>query len=94
MIPSSFQALVVILLALLPGGIYELSREQRAGRWGLRGTDQIVRMLGFSLAFQVAIAPLTYWLYGHYVGTGYLARGGPVSGWVYLARGGPVSGWV
>lgn len=84
MIPSSFQALGVILLALLPGGLYELSREQRSGRWGLRGTDQIVRMLGFSVAFQVLIAPLTYWLYGHYVVSGYLARGGPVSGWVWV----------
>lgn len=84
MIPNTFQALAVVLLVLLPGGLYELSREQRAGRWGLRGTDQIVRMLGFSLAFHVAIAPLTYWLYGHYVVTGYLASGGPVSGWVWV----------
>lgn len=90
MIPSSFQALGVILLALLPGGLYELSREQRSGRWGLRGTDQIVRMLGFSVAFQVLIAPLTYWLYGHYVVTGYLARGGPISGWVWVLCAGYV----
>ncbi|MFD9664872.1 DUF6338 family protein [Rhodococcus sp. NPDC059968] len=69
--PSTFQALAVALLALLPGALYELAREQRAGRWGLRGADQIFRLLGFSVAFQVLIAPLTYWLYSHYIVTGH-----------------------
>ncbi|MBO8147752.1 hypothetical protein HND25_10350 [Rhodococcus erythropolis] len=82
--PSTFQALAVALLALLPGALYELAREQRSGRWGLRGADQIFRMLGFSVAFQVLISPLTYWLYSHYVVTGHLARGERVSGWVWV----------
>lgn len=77
--PSTFQALAVALLALLPGALYELAREQRGGRWGLRGADQIFRLLSFSVGFQVLIAPLTYWLYGHYVTSGHLAAGKAVS---------------
>lgn len=81
--PSTFQALGVALLALLPGALYELAREQRSGRWGLRGTDQLFRMLAFSVAFQVVIAPLTYWLYCHYIITDHISRGHPVSWWMW-----------
>jgi hypothetical protein len=80
--PSTFQALGVALLALLPGALYELAREQRSGRWGLRGTDQLFRLLAFSVVFQVVIAPLTYWVYAHYVITGHFRQGRPVSGWM------------
>jgi hypothetical protein len=82
--PETFQALGVAILALLPGALYELAREQRSGRWGLRGTDQVFRMLGFSVVFQVAISPLTYWLYAHYVTTGHITTGRPVSWWLWI----------
>lgn len=82
--PSTFQALAVALLALLPGALYELAREQRGGRWGLRGADQIFRLLSFSVGFQVLIAPLTYWLYSHYVTSGHLAAGTAVSPWLWI----------
>jgi hypothetical protein len=83
-VPSTFQALGVALLALLPGALYELAREQRSGRWGLRGADQLFRLLAFSVVFQVVIAPLTYWLYSHYIITGHLRHGRPVSGWIWV----------
>ncbi|ORI28145.1 DUF6338 family protein [Rhodococcus sp. 1168] len=82
--PSTFQALAVALLALLPGALYELAREQRGGRWGLRGADQIFRLLSFSVGFQVLIAPLTYWLYSHYVVSGHLKAGTAVSPWLWI----------
>lgn len=81
--PSTFQALAVALLALLPGALYELAREQRGGRWGLRGADQIFRLLSFSVGFQVLISPLTYWLYSHYVISGHLAAGKAVTPWLW-----------
>ncbi|WP_157930862.1 DUF6338 family protein [Mycobacteroides abscessus] len=83
--PSTFQALAVALLALLPGALYELAREQRSGRWGLRGTDQLFRMLVFSTAFQVLLAPFSYRLYGQYIVTGYFSRGLPVPGWLWAS---------
>lgn len=82
--PSTFQALGVALLALLPGALCELAREQRSGRWRLRGADQLFRLLAFSVVFQVVIAPLTYWLYAHYIVTGHLREGRPVSGWLWV----------
>ncbi|HET9877025.1 MAG TPA: DUF6338 family protein [Mycobacterium sp.] len=82
--PSTFQALGVALLALLPGALYELAREQRSGRWGLRGADQLFRLLAFSVVFQVVISPLTYWLYAHYIVTEHLRQGRPVSGWLWV----------
>ncbi|MGH3560566.1 MAG: DUF6338 family protein, partial [Mycobacterium sp.] len=82
--PSTFQALGVALLALLPGALYELAREQRSGRWGLRGVDQLFRLLAFSVAFQVVISPLTYWTYAHYIITGHLRQGRPVSSWLWV----------
>ena len=97
--PSTFQALGVALLALLPGALYELAREQRSGRWGLRGADQLVRLLAFSVVFQVVIAPLTYWLYAHYIVTGHFRAGRPVGGWLWglereLIPPASVPGWA
>lgn len=82
--PSTFQALGVALLGLLPGALYELAREQRSGRWGLRGADQLFRLLAVSVVFQVVISPLTYWLYAHYIVTEHLRQGRPVSGWLWV----------
>ena len=41
-------------------------------------------LLGFSVAFQVLTAPLTYWLYSHYIVTGHIAQGKAVSGWLWV----------
>jgi Family of unknown function (DUF6338) len=82
---STFQALGVLLLALLPGALYVWASEREAGGWGLLGvTDRILRFVGVSAIFHAFIAPLTYIAYRDYVLTGRLARGTPLPLWLWL----------
>jgi len=57
---STFEALAVLILALLPGAIYTWSFERIAGRWGIGLSDRLYRFLGISACFHAAVAPVTY----------------------------------
>jgi hypothetical protein len=82
---DTFQALGVLLLALLPGAIYVWAFEREAGGWGLGVTDRLLRFVGVSAVFHVVAAPITYILYQHYIVTGELTHGKPISFWLWLA---------
>jgi Family of unknown function (DUF6338) len=82
---DTFQALGVLLLALLPGAIYVWAFEREAGGWGLGVTDRLLRFVGVSAVFHVVAAPITYILYQHYIVTGELAHGKPISFLLWLA---------
>lgn len=72
---GTFQALAVLLLALLPGALYVWSFEREAGGWGLGITDRLLRFIGASAVFHAVFAPLTYIGYRDFVTTGRLAHG-------------------
>lgn len=61
--PDTFQAIGVIVIALLPGALYVWAFERQAGRWGVGLSDRILRFVGGSAVFHSAVAPLTYWLW-------------------------------
>lgn len=63
---STFQALGVFLLAMLPGALYVWAFERQAGGWGLGLSDRLLRFVGTSAILQVLIAPLTYLIYRDY----------------------------
>ena len=46
--PNTFQALAVLLVALLPGALYVWSFERQAGRWGIGLSDRVLRFVGGS----------------------------------------------
>lgn len=58
--PSTSQAVVVIVLALLPGALYTWSFERLAGRWGIGLSDRLFRFVGTSALFHALFAPATY----------------------------------
>jgi hypothetical protein len=61
--PTTFQAVAVLLVALLPGAIYVWSFERIAGGWGLGLSDRVLRFIGASSVLHVIAAPLTYWFW-------------------------------
>lgn len=69
---ATFEALAVLLLALIPGAIYTWAFERIAGRWGIGLSDRLYRFVGISAFYQVLIAPATYniWL-------GYIRKSAP-----------------
>ena len=81
---ETFQALWILLLALLPGALYVWAFEREAGGWGLGVTDRLLRFVGVSAVFNALVAPLTYLAYQHYVVTGRFAHGEPLPLWLWL----------
>ena len=70
--PDTFQALVVLIVALLPGALYTWSFERLVGAWGVGFADRVLRFVGVSAVFQAAIAPFTVWGWRTYILTGRL----------------------
>jgi Family of unknown function (DUF6338) len=73
--PETFQALTVLLLALLPGGLYVWAFERFAGAWGVRLSDRVLRFVEVSAVLHALLAPLTYWLWIEFVRSGRLIAG-------------------
>lgn len=76
--PETFEALAVVVLALLPGALYTWAFEGMVGRWGAAFSDRVLRFVGTSAGLHVLIAPLTYWLWARYVEPGTIASGDPL----------------
>jgi hypothetical protein len=76
-VPDTFQALAVLVLALLPGALYVWSFERIVGPWGIGLSDRVLRFVGVSAMLHALIAPATLWLYVTYVRTGRLLDGHP-----------------
>lgn len=81
---DTFQALGVLVLALLPGALYVWAFEREAGGWGLGATDRLLRFVGFSAIFHALVAPLTYIAYRDYIITGLLSHGRPLPLWLWF----------
>gem|GEM_PF-1076836 len=76
---STFQALLVALIAVLPGALYTIAREHRNAAWARGDTgSRLIGFLGVSAFFQALYAPLTYWVYVHDIATGWVAMGKPI----------------
>lgn len=63
--PSSFEAIAALALALLPGAIYTWSFERLAGRWGAAFSDRAIRFVGASAVVHTVAAPASYWFWSH-----------------------------
>lgn len=84
MVIGTFQALAVVVLALLPGSLYTYAFERQAGRWGASGTDRLLRFLTASALVHALLGAATYQAYRTLVPTGRLARGDALPWWVWL----------
>jgi hypothetical protein len=82
--PDTFQAITIVILALLPGAVSVWAFERTAGRWAIETSDRVLRFAGVSAAFLAALAPLMYYLYATRVQNRYLEQGKPLSWWLWL----------
>jgi uncharacterized protein DUF6338 len=81
--PDTFEALAVVVLALLPGALYTWGYERQVGSWGITRSDRLLRFIGGSIAFHVIAAPLTYFLYSKYWVSSVIRRGDPLPWWLW-----------
>ncbi len=82
---STFQALAVALLALLPGASYTFAYERRVGGFGVSLSDRLVRFLAASALFAALFSGPGLLAYRHYVASGRLGRGQVNALWFELA---------
>lgn len=75
MIGGTFQALVVAIVAVLPGAAYTFAYERVAGGFGSGLSDRLVRFLAASAVFHAALAGPELLMYREVVATDRLARG-------------------
>jgi hypothetical protein len=73
--PETFQALMVLVVALLPGALYVWAFERFAGAWGVRFSDRVLRFVEVSAVLHAVAAPLSYWLWAAYIRSGRLVEG-------------------
>jgi hypothetical protein len=85
-VPDTFQAVAVLVLAVLPGALYVWAFERIVGPWGIGFTDRLLRFIGISAGLHVLLAPVTYRWYRLYVHSGDLAAGKtlPLAVWITL----------
>ena len=63
---STFEAVAVAVLVVLPGALYTWGFEQSAGPWGTDVSDRMLRFVGGSAVFHALAAPLTWWVMGRH----------------------------
>jgi hypothetical protein len=80
--PDTFPALVVLVLALLPGALYVWSFERIVGPWGVGLSDRVLRFIGASAILHAIAAPVTFWLYRVYVHPGLGTGDLPIQLWL------------
>lgn len=72
---STFQALAVTLLFILPGAAYTFALERVGGSFGVKLVDRIFRFLAASAVFQALFLGLELWAYREWIASGRAGRG-------------------
>jgi hypothetical protein len=83
-VPSTFQALLLFVFAVLPGALYVWAFEQQAGRWGSTTSDRLQRFFGASAIFLVVALPFLYQAYRTVIRPGHLTNGAALPWWYWL----------
>ena len=78
--PSTFQAVVVIVIALLPGALYVWAFVRQAGCYGIGLSDRILRFVGGSAVLLAVFASPLYALHVNF--TGDVIAGRPLPWWL------------
>lgn len=81
---QTFQAFLVLLVAVLPGAVYTIARESRGATWAWRQSDAgtlVFRFLCASAVYHALLAPLTYHAYRQLIHSHALAEGRSLSWW-------------
>ncbi|MEX2556684.1 MAG: DUF6338 family protein [Actinomycetota bacterium] len=58
--PDTLEAVLVLFVVVLPGALHTWAAEREAGRWGIGLSDRVLRFVGASVVYQMALAAPTY----------------------------------
>lgn len=63
--PDTLEAVLVVTIAVLPGALHTWASEREAGRWGVGLSDRLLRFIGTSSVYAVALSYPAYLLWVH-----------------------------
>jgi hypothetical protein len=89
--PSTVEAVAVIIVALLPGALYLWAFERVVGRWGVGFADRFVRFVGVSAALHALGAPATYNVWFDYLQPGAHSGSSELPLWMWFVALGYVA---
>lgn len=82
---ATFQALVVLVVSVLPGALFTFEYERECGRLAISDfNERLIAFVGMSAFFGLVSMPLLYQGYRSWVVTGALRRGEPLPWWLWL----------
>jgi hypothetical protein len=65
--PDTFEALLVLFVAVLPGALHIWAAEREAGRWGIGLSDRFLRFIGTTVVYQLLLAYPSYMAWSRYI---------------------------
>lgn len=84
-VPDTFEALLIVSFAVLPGAAFIFALERTTGAWGVKAPDRVLRFISLSAILYVLLAPYGYWLFRHYILSHHLINAKPFPWIPYLA---------
>jgi hypothetical protein len=85
--PSTVEALAVVLAAVLPGGLYVWAFERQVGAWGVSLADRLLRFIATSALFHLAAAPVSYLLWRDHLREGFTGPEPTLPLWLWAVTG-------
>lgn len=76
MFDNTVEAVAVLAIAFLPGALYLWALESVVGGWWLSLSDRLYRFVGWSTAFHLTVAPVTYMLWRGFLAADQWRTGG------------------
>lgn len=97
--PTTFTALLVLFVAILPGALYTWAFEREVGRWGIGLSDRLLRFVGVSALFLTLLTYPAHYLWRNYLHvpgdadrfTNLVLDGATVPPWLYVVPVGYVA---
>lgn len=82
--PTSFDALAVLVIAILPGASFMWALERIVGGWGIGFSDRVLRFIGVSAILHLLAAGGTYLLWFNYFREGAWNAADKLPWWLWL----------
>jgi hypothetical protein len=83
-VPDSFEALSVLVIALVPGAVFTYALERTTGAWGSKFTDRLLRFVVVSLVFELIAIPIYYGVWRQYSFPPFFATAQPFPHKLYI----------
>jgi hypothetical protein len=71
--PSTTEALIILVLAIAPGLLFELGVERGQAYWRTSFSDRLLRFFAWSFLLHALLLPISHWLWNRHLADGWSA---------------------